>query len=199
MLGRFPNHHHSIAMKLFAILLLLINTITYAQERPAYDQLTKSEIEQHLLQEGYVSKTGWVLREGEDITLGSGTMPNKYFAFIYETPSNWNVPDRERLTSFSNGKKAKVKTLLVRGSKRAGYQIIARIGIGTLTNYWVELDNAIESGEVAIPEPYASRLNPPAGTSFSVADEIRKLKNLLDEGVLTKEEFEAQKRKLLSL
>ena len=30
-----------------------------------------------------------------------------------------------------------------------------------------------------------------------IADELRKLKDLLDEGVLTKEEFEAQKKKLL--
>jgi hypothetical protein len=31
----------------------------------------------------------------------------------------------------------------------------------------------------------------------SIADEILKLKNLMDQGVLTKEEFEAQKKKLL--
>lgn len=186
-------------MKRLFILLLLLSTITYAQERPDYDQLTKSEIEQHLLQEGYVSQTGWVLREGQELTLGSGTMPNKYFAFIYETPGNRNDPDRQRLTSFSNGKKAIVKSLLVKGTRRAGYQIIARIGVGTLTNYWVELDNAIESGEVAVPEPYASRLKTSAVPSYSVADEIRKLKTLMDEGVLSREEFETQKRKLLSL
>jgi hypothetical protein len=34
-------------------------------------------------------------------------------------------------------------------------------------------------------------------TNFSVADEIRKLKALLDEGIITKEEFEKQKAKLL--
>ena len=33
--------------------------------------------------------------------------------------------------------------------------------------------------------------------ALSVADELRKLKNLLDEGVLTPEEFEAQKKRLL--
>lgn len=35
-------------------------------------------------------------------------------------------------------------------------------------------------------------------TSFSVADEIRKLKALLDEGLLTAEEFEQKKKKLLA-
>ncbi len=199
MSGSFLINHQSIAMKRLSILLLLISTFTYAQERPDYDNLSKSEIEQHLLQQGYISKTGWVLREGEEITLGSGTMPNKYFAFIYETPGNRHDPDRQRLTSFSNGKKAKVKSLLVKGARRTGYQVIARIGIGGLTNYWVELDNAIESGELALPEPYAAPLKTTAVTSFSVADEIRKLKTLMDEGVLTSEEFETQKKKLLSL
>lgn len=35
-------------------------------------------------------------------------------------------------------------------------------------------------------------------TSSSVADEILKLKSLLDEGILTQEEFDAQKKRLLS-
>ncbi|MDQ1090197.1 MULTISPECIES: SHOCT domain-containing protein [unclassified Siphonobacter] len=179
-------------------LLFFVFTMTYAQERPDYDNLKKAEIEQHLSKEGFISKTGWVLKEGEEITLGNGTMPNKFFAFIYETPAYQHSDERERLTSFSNGKKAKVKSLLVRGSKRTGYQVIARIGIGTLTNYWVELDNAIEAGEVTLPEPYASHLQTPVAKPFSVADEIRKFKELMDEGVLTKEEFETQKKKLLN-
>jgi hypothetical protein len=37
----------------------------------------------------------------------------------------------------------------------------------------------------------------PAVTATSVADEIRKLKSLLDEGVLSRDEFEQQKKKLL--
>ena len=34
-------------------------------------------------------------------------------------------------------------------------------------------------------------------TSVSIADELTKLKKLYDDGILTKEEFEAQKKKLL--
>jgi hypothetical protein len=39
--------------------------------------------------------------------------------------------------------------------------------------------------------------NPDAAVSFSVADELIKLKGLVDAGVLTQEEFDAQKRKLI--
>ncbi|MBU2645841.1 SHOCT domain-containing protein [bacterium] len=34
--------------------------------------------------------------------------------------------------------------------------------------------------------------------NFSIADELRKLKQLLDDEVITREEFNQQKRKLLS-
>lgn len=39
----------------------------------------------------------------------------------------------------------------------------------------------------------------PAGTVVSVVDEIRGLKGLLDEGILTQEEFDAKKRQLLGI
>lgn len=40
---------------------------------------------------------------------------------------------------------------------------------------------------------------PPIGKVVSVVDEIRGLKGLLDDGILTQEEFDAQKRTLLNL
>lgn len=46
----------------------------------------------------------------------------------------------------------------------------------------------------------ASQPNPPqAGTVVSVVEEIRGLKALLDEGILTQEEFEAKKKQLLGI
>jgi len=47
--------------------------------------------------------------------------------------------------------------------------------------------------ENAMNAPAAS-----AAPASSTADEIRKLKALLDESILTQEEFEAQKKRLLS-
>jgi hypothetical protein len=79
------------------------------------------------------------------------------------------------------------------------------VGAGDIVNYWIELDQAIEAGEIVVPEPYAAKLdinkkNAPVviqQNSVSVADEIKKLKSLFDSGVLTKEEYETQKKKLL--
>lgn len=40
---------------------------------------------------------------------------------------------------------------------------------------------------------------PQTATSMSVADELAKLKNLLDQGILTQEEFDTQKKRLLGM
>jgi hypothetical protein len=46
--------------------------------------------------------------------------------------------------------------------------------------------------------PVTQPQNPSGATqTTSVADEILKLKNLMESGIITEEEFEAQKKKLL--
>ncbi|MDR0659971.1 MAG: SHOCT domain-containing protein [Prevotellaceae bacterium] len=48
-------------------------------------------------------------------------------------------------------------------------------------------------------QPAQSESKTSTAPAFSVADELLKLKKLLDEGIITKEEFEAQKKKLLDM
>lgn len=48
-------------------------------------------------------------------------------------------------------------------------------------------------------ESYTEAPAPAAGAEFSAADEIVKLKSLMDQGVINTEEFEAKKRQLLGL
>ena len=50
-----------------------------------------------------------------------------------------------------------------------------------------------------IANAIAAGANTSKNTVISVADELKKLKQLLDDGILTQEEFNAQKAKLLSL
>ncbi len=57
------------------------------------------------------------------------------------------------------------------------------------------IDDAIEACEV---KPCKSTDSVTQATAGSVADEIKKLKGLLDSGAITKEEYDAQKKKLLN-
>jgi hypothetical protein len=52
--------------------------------------------------------------------------------------------------------------------------------------------------EIEVPEQYRAALGEASSGKTSVADEIRKLKELLDEGAITREEFDTQKKKLLN-
>ena len=54
-------------------------------------------------------------------------------------------------------------------------------------------------GEVKKNENENENANLKNEKNFSVADEIRKFKSLLDDGIITQEEFDAQKKKLLGL
>ncbi|MES1225758.1 MAG: SHOCT domain-containing protein, partial [Bacteroidota bacterium] len=63
------------------------------------------------------------------------------------------------------------------------------------TTFEINFDGAIASGELIVPDGFKSKIT--GSNSASVADEITKLKKLLDDGTITKEEFEAAKKKLL--
>lgn len=184
-----------------------------AQEtaRPEYASMKGLELTRYVEANGYVTPVGYTVKAGDELILGKGTLPNKFFAFIYQSPTGYfsettlDASNRKSLTSAFAGKKVKVKRLQSYGTKRTGYNVVAVVGAGGIVNYWIELDQAIEAGEVIVPEPYASKLdinkknNPVViqQNNVSVADEIKKLKALYDSGVLTKEEYESQKKKLL--
>lgn len=193
--------------------LLALSICANAQEtpRPEYAVMRGGELTTYVQANGYVTTVGYTVKAGDELILGKGTLPNKFFAFIYQSPMGFysettiDASNRKSLTSNFAGKKVKIKRLQSYGTKRTGYNVVAVVGAGDIVNYWVELDQAIEAGEIIVPEPYASKLdinkkNAPIVIqqgSVSIADEIKKLKDLYDSGVLTKEEYESQKKKLL--
>ncbi|QIP18032.1 SHOCT domain-containing protein [Spirosoma aureum] len=169
-----------------------------------------NRVSKEQLSAGYqTAVTGWVVHTDDTLQLGKGSMPDKRFAFIYESLTSFNYANsanspnaydrRNYLNSNMSGQRVRVKELLQYGTKRTGYTMIAKVGVGNIVNYWIEIDNAVEAGEILPPERYRTAKKSEAiSTSGSVADELKKLKELMDAGVITKEEFEAQKKKLLN-
>jgi hypothetical protein len=200
--------------KLLLPLFLMCTVIVSAQEstRPEYAVMKGAELTDHVQKNGYVTNCGFTVKAGDELILGKGTLPNKFFAFIYQSPVGYftetslDASNRKSLISTFAGKKVKVKRLQSYGTRRTGFNVVAVVGAGDIVNYWIELDQAIEAGEIVVPEPYASKLdinkkNAPVviqQNTVSVADEIKKLKDLYDSGVLTKEEYEKEKKKLLA-
>ncbi len=127
--------------------------------------------------------------EGETVLLGPGTLPNGDYKFISVERGKG-----DRL----KGQRLKVVDVEKAGSDRVGYKYMAILK-GELKNYKCDTENAYLSGELAF-EGYVSKQS---GTDTpkiktSIADEIKKLKELKDQGIITEEEFQQGKQKLLS-
>lgn len=162
---------------------------------------TASEIRKQL-EDGYTLSSGWTIKEGDTLKIGKGTMPNKSYAFIYQSPANYfsetSASTYNKRYLLSNGAKvARVKDIRTYGTKKGGFTIVAVVGVGEIANYWIELDNAVDAGELIPPAEYATKKEGDQKVRLSTADELKKWKDLFDAGAITKEEYDAQKKKIL--
>lgn len=197
-----------------AILCLLVFNSTNAQDPDIAfrDQQLKKQDEGKvdITPDSIVHKSGFVFYKGTEVKIGSGTMPDGSFKYIrisasslmgYTSNTQNAANAANALPPSFSGRNSEVLRLQRRGNKKFGYQDYAIIKLGAMARYEVDIDNAILSGEIDLPaefKPKAKVLQVEVkGASSSLADELIKLKKLLDDGILTKEEFEAQKKKLL--
>ncbi len=143
------------------------------------------------------TSSGYKITVDQEIKLGTGTRDNGDFKFITVSKNSWLTAPSVKQASMrktSDHHTGMVKKLKPEGNKERGYTYYIIIGIGDIVNYQCDVENAIASGEIVVPDKYKSK---PNNSPVSVADEITKLKKLYDDSVITKEEFEAQKKKLL--
>ncbi len=144
--------------------------------------------------------SGYTISVGQEIKLGVGTKDNGDFKFITAAktllaPPNQRLPS---LRSSADGHIATVKKIKAEGNSKNGYVYHVIIGVGEPMNYECDVESAIVAGEIIVPDQYKPKVKTTsAAQSFSVADEIAKFKKLYDDSVITKEQFEAQKKKLL--
>ena len=156
--------------------------------------------------------SGYKIVVGQEINLGTGSTPDGDFKFIRRNSSGFgtmmvmtdnNAYNKSELSlpRTMAGHKGKVVKIVTRGNKKIGitYEPLVTFGSG---RYEIDVDNAIAVGEIVVPDEFKPK--PKTATTIvevkqpiSVADELMKLKKLYDDSVLTKDEFEAQKEKLL--
>lgn len=129
-------------------------------------------------------------KRGQVVTLGAGTAPSGDFVYITKTLGK--LPLKREYA----GKQGEVARINWKGTPKKGIVFYLLIeGKDLDYPYEVELKNALASGEIVSKDP---NLKKKESAINLVADELYKLKDLLDKGIITKEEFEAQKKKLLS-
>jgi len=154
--------------------------------------------------------SGFKMWEGLEIKIGVGAMPDGDFKYIrtsstslfnYSSSNGYNslANSANSLPRKNSGLKFKVKDIVDRGSKKRGHLYYVKIGTG-LVNYEIDVENAIASGELSVPAEFKPKQQGQQvilNQNFSLADELAKLKKLYSDSVLTKEEYEIQKKKLL--
>lgn len=137
----------------------------------------------------YKTKSGAVYRRGDDVHLIAGTMDDGRFRYVYVPANKWMGFPVQQLAAKWNRKNPVIKAILRQQSASdTTHHTVAVISTAGL-NACVDLEEAEAAGEIQRPK---------MESNVSTADELLKLKQLLDAGAITQAEFDGQKAKLLS-
>jgi hypothetical protein len=139
----------------------------------------------------YTASNGITYKIGDEIKLGRGSDTNG--KFVYVNIGGWAVstnPEQNRLPASSSGLIVTVKKINKYNHKR--YKgVYFTVGGGNITNYFLDVENAIQTCEVE------NCVQTSQGSTTDKFDQLSKLKKLLDDGVLSNEEYEIEKKKIL--
>ena len=147
--------------------------------------------------------SGFVVYPGQAIKLGVGNLPNGDFRYInVNTSSFYYIAHKGHSGIESSLSKRNINhpvTIIkidTRGNDKKGYLYYPIISVGSIS-YQVDIDGAIVTGEIVVPDKFKPKSTSAQQTQEDVYDKLKKLKELLDSGAITQEEYDAQKKKLL--
>jgi hypothetical protein len=145
----------------------------------------------------YHASNGITYHPGDTIKVGLGTMPDGNFKYIQINQLLPGPPDPRRSNSMNAHKDMSGGGYVIKKIQNVrqmgGDKTVITIRTGGLPTCDIWIDEAIKTCEVT---PCADQKT--AAPVNSVADELLKLKKLLDAGAITRDEYDAQKKKLLS-
>ena len=143
------------------------------------------------------------VQPGDTLHFGIGTDRKGDFVYIYQPPNFWLGADETGLGRSHSNKFAIIKHFKKQKDKRTGEKTVAVINPSGGYNYIADLEGAINAKEIVAINGRSFEKTEQASTVIiqqqpsSMADELFKLKKLYDDGILTKEEFETAKKKIL--
>lgn len=161
-------------MKKIILLLLLVTGFANAQER---------------LSE-YKASNEITYKEGDTIQLGRGS--GIQGTFVYLKVAGWAAGSATQIGSAYGGLNVTIKKIK-KATFKGGTKIYFTVGGGNITNYSLEIEEAIASCEVK--DCIKPKLT--VVSQSDKYDKLKKLKDLLVDGTLTEDEYNIEKKKLL--
>lgn len=180
-LQTLPFVHASVMRKILFAFLLLAPIAVFSQKLKEYR-----------------ASNGITYHPGDTIKVGLGSMPDGNFKYIQINQLLPGPPDPRRSSSLNarkdmSGSGYVIKKIQNVRQMAGGEKTVVTIRTGGLPTCDIWIEEAIAACEVT---PCNNQKSTPA--TSSVADEILKLKKLLDAGAITQAEYDAQKKKLLA-
>jgi len=145
----------------------------------------------------YKASNGITYHPGDTIKVALGSMPDGNSKYIQINQLLPGPPDPRRSNSMNarkdmSGSGYVIKKIQTVRQMGGGDKTVITIRTGGLPTCDIWIEEAIAACEVTPCN------NPKSIPASSVADEILKLKKLLDAGAITQAEYDAQKKKLLA-
>lgn len=146
----------------------------------------------------YKASNGITYHPGDTIKVGLGSMPDGNFKYIQINQLLPGPPDPRRSNSMTarkdmSGSGYAIKKIQNVRQMGGGEKTVITIRTGGLPTCDIWIEEAITACEVTPCNNQKS-----SAPVASVADELLKLKKLLDAGAITQAEYDAQKKKLLA-
>ena len=184
--------------KLFILIsfLLSLNTIVLAQEanedvRPetSHTELQSWSRDKNGRYDSYTSKNGHTYHREDKLTFGV-TSDGKTYRYMWERVNALHALAGVMPTPISGkwaGKTGVIKNIIVTGNKKTGHEVTIVLAVGGASRIEVRpFEMALESGEIV-------QLGM---TKERALKELKEAKDMLDLGLITKEQFEAKKSEL---
>ncbi len=165
---------------------MMVSLSSFSQVRQiSYDTIQKYSVQKlklkgSIVYDEYLSKDGYLYRVGDVIKINKPTNGDK-FSFITDRFSQIQA------SSIIIGKDMVIKNIIVTGFKNTGYELCMTINNTIITDHNLKFENAINYGEIESK----------GMTSDDALNELKKAKDKLDLGLISKEEYEVKKAELV--
>ncbi len=146
------------------------------------------------------TSSGFIVYAGQELKLGIGNLPNGDFRYINVSTSSFYYISHKghhiesSLSKININHNVKVIKIITHGSSKKGYLYYPVINVASVP-YQIDIDGAIATGEIVVPDEFKPNTTTIQQSQEDVYDKIKKLKELLDSGAITQEEYDTQKKR----